>query len=371
MRLNVQEVGEAGRFPATRSDGSAHGDLVGAFVLGEADIAIDAHDAIFGSCAVHVFDAAEAKDEPVDKLLEQPLCILISRAVRVEPGLVIVLLKACEEFKDRLQVGVIAHSDSFLVRAFRGASPRGLSNADPIAPRLLALVHQCVGAADNELGRVVRKQERRANGNRDLQAFVCQVESRKLDEGPQLLTNGSHRRGGCDIMQDGKEFVAAPTADEVDLPQVMLEGGGNHAQDLIAHQMPIRIVELLELVNVNEEHTSFAAPVFKFRDDGPQMRLETQAIVDAGQSIMVRDTAQFMQFLTDGSNPRVASESFHGTHDVALSVVHGRRPDQHGHPVTIGVVQEDIGLVDGCRPACRQPTGTGWCIARHRRLLHG
>ena len=171
-------------------------------------------------------------------------------------------------------------------------------------------------------------------------------------------------------MEDGEEFVAAPTADEIDLSQVMFESSGNHAQDPIARQMPIRVVELLELVNVYEEHTGFAAPVFKFCDDGPQMRLETQAIVDAGQSIMVRDMAQFMQFLTDSSNSRVASKSFHGTHDVAISVAHGCSPHQHGHPVTIGVVQENIGLVDGSvQHAGGQ--GHGWYIVRYHRLLHG
>ena len=57
----------------------------------------------------------------------------------------------------------------------------------------------------------------------------------------------------CDVLLEHDEFVAAEARDEILRPQHVAQPVGDRAQQLVAAGMAERVVDLLELVEVDEQ----------------------------------------------------------------------------------------------------------------------
>ena len=56
------------------------------------------------------------------------------------------------------------------------------------------------------------------------------------------------------LHQDVEEFIAPMTADRVIVAGVVPESSGDRLQDKVAHVVPVRIIDLLEVIEINEHH---------------------------------------------------------------------------------------------------------------------
>ena len=86
---------------------------------------------------------------------------------------------------------------------------------------------------------------------------------------------------------DDREFVAAETGDHVDLPQATLEADGDDAQQFVAERMAERVVDLLEVVEIEAEKRETLAG-FGGDEGGADALGEQGPVGEAGQGIVAR-----------------------------------------------------------------------------------
>ena len=105
-----------------------------------------------------------------------------------------------------------------------------------------------------------------------------------LDELAQLL---AQRRAFLDVGlgQDQHEFLAAVAADQVAGAEVFGDGLGDAAQDRVAGGVAIRVVDRLEVVDVDERDAQRSPVAGRALDLGEQVGEERLAVGDAGQAV--------------------------------------------------------------------------------------
>ena len=105
-----------------------------------------------------------------------------------------------------------------------------------------------------------------------------------LDELAQLL---AQRRAFLDVGlgQDQHEFLAAVASDQVAGAEVFGDGLGDAAQDRVTCGVAIRVVDRLEVVDVDERDAERSSVAGRALDFGEQIGEERLAICDAGQTV--------------------------------------------------------------------------------------
>ena len=124
-----------------------------------------------------------------------------------------------------------------------------------------------------------------ADRDRDRQVRVAlDREALALDERAQLLgQDGAFVDVG--LGEDQHEFLAAVPADHVGRPQVRAERLGDAAQDHVAGRMAVRVVDGLEVVDVDEGDRQRALVAAGALDLGEERRQERLAVRDARQAV--------------------------------------------------------------------------------------
>ena len=110
------------------------------------------------------------------------------------------------------------------------------------------------------------------------------AEALALDELAQLL---AQRRAFLDVGlgQDQHEFLAAVAADQVAGAEVLGDRLGDAAQDDVARGVAVRVVDGLEVVDVDERDAQRPLVAGRALDLGEERGEERLAVGDAGQAV--------------------------------------------------------------------------------------
>jgi hypothetical protein len=65
--------------------------------------------------------------------------------------------------------------------------------------------------------------------------------------------------GPCEIFEQHDEFVSADTRRRIHLPQLVPEASGDGYEEFVTHRMTECIVDVLEVVEIEEEHCADTA----------------------------------------------------------------------------------------------------------------
>src|SRR3972149_3461800 len=142
----------------------------------------------------------------------------------------------------------------------------------PIPPAFLALIHQLVGASDQRLNPVAQAGKGGANRHRDVDVAVSGSHARAPDEDPKPLTE-SRDPALVHVDQGDEELLPAPAAYQVKRPCVACQRLSDGAQRLVAHVVTMLVVDLLEVIDVHEQHTEGPAVPVHLVELGAQVDL--------------------------------------------------------------------------------------------------
>ena len=145
-----------------------------------------------------------------------------------------------------------------------------------------------------------------------------------------LRPDSSRRR-----RQEGKELLAAPAREHVRRSEVVLEGLSHHLQHAVARLMAVRVVDVLEVVDVDEQHSG-ARPSNSALSGhaGVELLGHASAVADLGQRRPSRSARLSSSTRRSASrSAAVVGERLHDSVDLAGRRAHGIGPHQHGDPV--------------------------------------
>src|SRR6266700_3771611 len=86
---------------------------------------------------------------------------------------------------------------------------------------------------------------------------------------------------------DDREFVTPQARHEIHLAHAATQPFGNSLQQLVTDKMPVRIVDLLELIEVEEQHGKLLASIDQ-RERLIEPFIESRSVEQAGQRIVMR-----------------------------------------------------------------------------------
>ena len=161
-----------------------------------------------------------------------------------------------------------------------------LEDVGLVAPERLGRIHRRVRIAHERLHPELQAS---AAGDPDRDrhrqlGVALDGEPLALDELAQLL---AQRRAFLDVGlgQDQHEFLAAVASDQVAGTEVFGDGLGDAAQDRVTCGVAIRVVDRLEVVDVDERDAERTAIACRALDLGEQIGEERLAVCDAGQAV--------------------------------------------------------------------------------------
>ena len=106
-----------------------------------------------------------------------------------------------------------------------------------------------------------------------------------------------HLLGALDALEDHDEFIAAHAHHHV----LGAHGGADalrHGlQELVAGLVAARVVDVLEAIEIQEQHREHGAVLLGFLDGLRQVRLQVQAIRQPGELVVVREVIELLVLL--------------------------------------------------------------------------
>ena len=186
----------------------------------------------------------------------------------------------------RDRVPEIAHQREAL-----GAVAIELGRIDDAAGAIfLGDVHRDVGALHEHFGfgaMLGRNRDADAAVHVEVQPF----DGERLLHGRNQLARGELGAGLSDAGQHDRELVAAEARDGIRFAQLELQPVPDFAQHGIAHQMPHRVVDLLEPVEVHDQHRQRVARAQRIGDGHLEPVLKQRPVRQIGQAVVVREVA--------------------------------------------------------------------------------
>ena len=101
----------------------------------------------------------------------------------------------------------------------------------------------------------------------------------------QLVSDRSQCRGIVNVLDDDHELVAAQARQQVDLAQRRRECRRHGLEKLVADPVSQRVVDILETVEVDEQHADPTAGALRMRDRLCQALLQQQPVGQTGQRV--------------------------------------------------------------------------------------
>jgi hypothetical protein len=153
------------------------------------------------------------------------------------------------------------------------------------AAGLLGDVHGDVGLAQQRVGVATVLGEHRdpgAGADGHLVPFEDQRRRERLDD----LLGGQHRGPGVGVRQDQRELVAAQAGHRVGGPQRLAQPEGDLLQELVAGQVPERVVDVFEAIQVDDAQRERPPVALRHADGLRQTVLQQHAVGQAGQAVV-------------------------------------------------------------------------------------
>jgi hypothetical protein len=187
-----------------------------------------------------------------------------------------------------------------LARALGAAQRGGVMDGAP-APARLGLVERGVGAQDHVFAgdRPFRARSAGPDGGPDADRLVLPGE-RAFERAQHLSGAGIECRRALWQGADKQEFVAAGAAGKVARPGHPRQHGGDVAQRAIARAVAVRVVDFLELVDVDHQHAEPPAGDLAAQLRCIEMLGQPLAIGEPGQVVVMGGVAQIDLHLPQG-----------------------------------------------------------------------
>ena len=131
--------------------------------------------------------------------------------------------------------------------------------------------------------------------------------------------------------------------------------------------MSVPVVDLLEPVDIGEEHAEDPSIALHLLVPGPQDDLSVSPVGKAGERIHVGHPFRFREPLQGRGLGRVVGKNLHSAHDPVLGVPDRRDPDRDGHTVAGPVMQVHFGAP--VRAVCKRLTHGADALAQHVPLV--
>ncbi len=95
-----------------------------------------------------------------------------------------------------------------------------------------------------------------------------------------------------DVRQDDRELVAAEARDGVGAPQTAAEDVGDGRDELVAGAVAERVVDVLEVVEVEREHRAAGAVALRRGELAGELLLEAAAVEERGDRVVVGEVLE-------------------------------------------------------------------------------
>ena len=165
-----------------------------------------------------------------------------------------------------------------------GADRLAVVPAAAIPPGLLGRIHRGVRAADQRGNVLARQQLGNAETHGDLQLAAWRAEAGRLDGLPGPL-QGANGLVGLGPRQHDRHLLAAVAGDKIALAGRLAQDPRRAAKHFVARLMPVRVVELLEMVDVAEDQRERPAAALELVEAGGDLVVEGPAIRQAGEDV--------------------------------------------------------------------------------------
>ena len=97
-----------------------------------------------------------------------------------------------------------------------------------------------------------------------------------------------------DVRQEHRELVAAEARHQVCFPQPARQRPGDRLERVVARLVAVRVVDPLEVVEVDHHQARHLAVALRARDLQVQVVLEQAAVAQAGERVVVGEVAQVL-----------------------------------------------------------------------------
>ena len=163
----------------------------------------------------------------------------------------------------------------------------GAVEMEAVAAGALGLVHGSVGRARQLVGAAaVAGVERNADAGRDL--YFVPLQFHHAGQGTDQLVG--HQRGlqrRVLAFEHANELVAAQASQQIAAPQVRSQATRHFDQQVVTDRVPERVIDLLELIKVQEEHSQLPLLALRLGDGITQMVIAQQAVGQASQRVVM------------------------------------------------------------------------------------
>ena len=105
-----------------------------------------------------------------------------------------------------------------------------------------------------------------------------------LEDGAQSLAEGGHRLEVV-VQAEEDELVAAVADEDVAAVDLVVDDGGDVSEHLIAREVPVRVVDLLEVVDVKEGKGEPKPALVREGREPRKVRVELMAVVAAREEV--------------------------------------------------------------------------------------
>ena len=210
------------------------------------------------------------------------------------------------------------------------------------AAAALALVHRHVGVLEQLLGAVgVAGEDRDADAGLDVELGARDGE--RLGEPGRELVGGLARRAlgalAREVGHQQHELVAAAAREQPRLALGAAQAPGHAPQQPVAGRVPERVVDELEVVEVDQDQRHRAVAPPRARHGGAQARLELGAVRQAGQRVEERQLAQL------GLGAHAVGDVLAGEHGDHAALRVGQRGGLPGDPPPLAAAGDHLALV--------------------------
>ncbi|MNG93821.1 hypothetical protein D3C79_528030 [compost metagenome] len=212
---------------------------------------------------------------------------------------------------------------------------------DAIAPLGLGAVHGGIGVA-NQRGNVaaVLGVQTDTDAGTGEELVLAGLE-RRGETGQQFTGNGAGIAGFVQAGQENDEFVAAQPGHGVDVAHLFLQALGDAFEQQVADRMAEAVVDVLETVEVEEQHRTLAIGDLRTVECCLQAVLEQRAVGQAGERVMVGLVVELGLGVLEAGD---VGEHGDEVGDLAFSVAHGADGQPAGVQLTVLALVVDLAL---------------------------
>ena len=203
-----------------------------------------------------------------------------------------------------------------------------LGDGNVVAGGVLDHVHHFVGLAD-DLVRALRvfRISRNAHASADIQIQLFFFEERGAAKHVQQTESDYHCRIFSRLGKENYELVATVAEGIVDEAQVRLDLKADLVEQFTANEMPVSVVDLLEVVEIDEHHAELVIETMRAIDFGFKRLVQVSRVVEPGAVVSDREFLDLLDrpgvFDRDRSvvaerveeEHLVVGEAFHGAID--------------------------------------------------------